>query len=46
MSVKELLPNQPVTVGGDLPSQELVEIIQRLTRKIRQLEAQIEALTP
>lgn len=46
MNTKDLLPNQPVTTKGDLPSQDLIEIIQRLTRKCRELEGRLEALEP
>jgi hypothetical protein len=38
-----LLPQQPVTAKGDLPSQDLVETIQRLVRKVRELEARLVA---
>lgn len=46
MKTKDLLPNQPVTVKGELPSQELIEIIQRQNRVIADLIARVEALEP
>lgn len=34
-----LLPNQPVTAAGDLPSSVLIQIIQQLSARIDALEA-------
>ena len=45
MSVKPLLPQQRAVVG-DKPSPELVEVLQEIVRKLRELEARIEALEP
>ena len=51
MTVKPLLIGQPVTAKGDMPSAELVMIIQQLARRINQqdevnadLTARLEAL--
>lgn len=44
MSVRELLPGQPVTNDGRPGSFELIEIIQRLARKVQELEKRIEEL--
>lgn len=44
--MKPLMPNQPVTAKGELPSQELLEIIQRLTLLLRDHEARIRQLEP
>lgn len=44
--IKPLQPTTPVTQGGDLPSTDLVIIIQQLVREIEALKAQVEALTP
>lgn len=39
-----LLPNQPITVSGDLPSAQLIQIIQEQARRIARLEAHIRGL--
>ena len=51
MTARLLLPTQPITAKGDLPSRELVEIIQRLvavtaaqTTTIAALEAKMAAI--
>lgn len=44
MRVRQLQSGQPVTQGGDLPSMELVEIIQRLTGAVTVLQARLDAL--
>tara|TARA_B100000949_G_scaffold131362_1_gene115711 strand:+ start:570 stop:710 length:141 start_codon:yes stop_codon:yes gene_type:complete len=46
MSVKDLLPGQPVTSDGRAGSFVLIEIIQRQNRMIRDLEARVKALEP
>lgn len=46
MSVKDLLPGQPVTNDGKPGSAVLIEIIQRQNRMIRDLEKRVEALEP
>ena len=42
--MKPLLPQQPVTAGGDLPSREMVEVIDRLVRVVTQHEAKFAAI--
>lgn len=44
MTVRLLLPKQPVTESGDLPSRELVEIVQRLVIAVQALQARLDAL--
>ncbi|MDQ7262703.1 hypothetical protein NM680_12965 [Paracoccus sp. PS-1] len=44
MSAKPLLIGQPVTAKGDMPSAELVMILQQLVREVKQLSARVEAL--
>lgn len=44
MTARPLFPQQPVTQKGDLPSQDLVEIIQRLVTEVEAQKARIEAL--
>lgn len=44
MSIRPLLPGQPVTVNGDLPSQVLLEIIDRMAREIQRLRERVAAL--
>ena len=39
-----LLPDQPVTQGGDMPSLELVEIVQRLVLAVSALQDRLTAL--
>lgn len=39
-----LTPVQPVTAKGELPSMQLVQIIQRLEARIATLEAHIRAI--
>lgn len=46
MNTKDLMPGQPVTEDGKAGSAVLMEIIQRLNRKVRELEGRIEALEP
>lgn len=53
MTAKPLLIGQPVTAKGDLPSPDLVQIIQALCREataqakaIEALTARVEALEP
>lgn len=41
-----LLLNQPVTQKGDMPSAELVQVIQQLVREVNKLAARVEALEP
>ena len=38
MKPRLLLPDQAATIGGEKPSQELVEIIQRLVIAVRELQ--------
>ena len=45
MTVKPLLPQQKAT-QGDYPSSELVQVLQEIIRKLRELEERIEALEP
>lgn len=40
-----LLPQQPITNTGQMPSQDMVEIIQRLVRSHEALTAVIDGLT-
>lgn len=42
--MKPLLPNQAISQAGDLPSRELVEIIQRLVDEVTTLQGQMEAI--
>jgi prefoldin subunit 5 len=42
--MRPLLPMQPVTRGGEKPSQELIEVIQRMQAEIAALKARVEAL--
>lgn len=44
MRVRPLQSTQPATVKGDLPSQELVEVIQRLTGAVTVLQDRLDAL--
>lgn len=44
MSIRPLLPGQPVTVKGDMPSQVLLEIIDRMAREIQSLRERVAAL--
>jgi chemotaxis receptor (MCP) glutamine deamidase CheD len=44
MTVKPLLPQQPVTAKGDAPSRDLIEIIQRLVRELETQGAALAAL--
>lgn len=44
MTVKPLLPGQPVTSNGHPGSAELIEVIQRMAREINNLKARVEAL--
>lgn len=46
MTVKPLLIGQPVTAKGDMPSAELVQVIQQLVREVNKLAARVEALEP
>lgn len=39
-----LFPNQAVTVKGDLPSRELIEIIQRLVGEVTSLQSRLDAI--
>ena len=39
-----LLPQQPVTAKGDLPSRELHEVIDRLVRIVTAHEAKLQAI--
>lgn len=39
-----LFPNQPVTLKGDAPSRELIEVIQRLTDEVTSLRAKMDAI--
>lgn len=41
MTTRVLLPRQPVTAKGDAASQELLEIIQGMARKIDAFEAKL-----
>ena len=45
MTVKPLLPQQKAT-QGDYPSPELVQVLQQIVAKLRELEQRIEALEP
>lgn len=42
--MKPLLPQQPITGKGDLPSREMVEIIQRLVNEVRSLQERLDAI--
>lgn len=42
--MKPLFPNQPVTTRGDLPSLDLIEVIQRLSSEVQSLRAQMDAI--
>ena len=42
--MKPLLPQQPATAKGDLPSRELVEVIDRLVRVVARHEAKFAAI--
>lgn len=42
--MKLLLPGQAITVRGDRPSPEMVEIVQRLVRAVEALEARVAAV--
>lgn len=42
MTPVPLLPTQPATQKGDTPSRELLEVIDRLVAKVRELEATAE----
>lgn len=44
MNPKELLPQQPITQTGLMPSLDMVEIIQRLVRTVIAYEERIAAL--
>lgn len=46
MTPKPLLPGQPVTAKGDPGSAELVEVIQRLVRVVKELDARLKVLEP
>ncbi|MCV2448887.1 hypothetical protein [Paracoccus sp. DMF] len=46
MKAKPLLLQQPVTAKGDMPSQDLVQVIQQLVATLREHEARIKALEP
>ena len=42
--MKPLQSSQPITQKGDLPSPDMVIIVQQLVRKVRDLEKRVEAL--
>jgi hypothetical protein len=44
MKPRFLLPEQPVTVSGERPSAELVEIVQRLAVAVGELQGRLDAL--
>lgn len=44
MKTRPLQSGQAVTARGDLPSMELVEVIQRLTVAVTALQARLDAL--
>jgi len=44
MKPRLLLPEQAVTFKGDRPSQDMVEIIQRLVIAVTELQARLDAL--
>lgn len=44
MTVKPLQPSQPVTQKGDLPSNEMLIIIQQMVREIADLQARVQVL--
>ena len=46
MTAIPLLQQQPVTQSGQMPSRELVEVIQRLVAEIEVLKARVAALEP
>lgn len=46
MSVQPLQSSTPITIKGDMPSAQLVLIIQQMARKIVELEAIVKALAP
>lgn len=46
MTVKPLLIGQPVTQKGDMPSAELVQVIQQLVREVNKLADRVAALEP
>lgn len=39
-----ILPNQPVTAKGDLPSGDLIRALQLMQRQIEELRARVAAL--
>lgn len=44
MTAKPLQPSQAVTQKGDLPSNELLIIIQQMVREIADLQARVQVL--
>lgn len=44
--MKELDPNIPVVGGNGKPRMELLIVLKEMLKKIRELEARIEALEP
>ena len=44
MTARPLLPDQPVTAKGELPSRDLVEIIQRLVLAVGAVDAKLAAI--
>lgn len=44
MRTRPLLPDQPVTTGGERPSAELVEIIQRLSIAVTELQDRLNGV--
>ena len=46
VQIKDLLAGQPIDQLGNLPSAELVEIIQRLVEAVRDHETRLTTLEP
>lgn len=44
MTAKPLQPSQPVTQKGDLPSTDLLVVIQQMARHIADIEARVQVL--
>jgi hypothetical protein len=44
MNIRVLQPSQPITVGGERASYEMLEIMQRLVAEVQALRADLAAL--
>ena len=44
MKVIPLNSDQPATIKGDLPSRELVEVLQRLVGEVKAMQARFDAM--